>query len=91
MTVIDILTPVSFIALNTDILLQNYRVYHLHNAVDISLPGVFLRLFAVSILTVKFWALNEFVLFIGQGLLTLNVTLYAFLVLRYHKKKRRSK
>ena len=89
MDLIDILTFSAFIALNLDVVLQNYRVYHLKSAVDVSVFGVFLRLFAVAILATKFSLLDQQLLFIGQFALTINVLAYSVLVIRYHKKKKR--
>lgn len=87
MELINTLVIISYIALNLDVLLQNYRLYEIRESVDISLSGVALRLFAVIILATKFYLLNEGALFIGQSLLGLNVTVYLVLVTRYRRKK----
>lgn len=91
MDLIDILIVCSYLALNFDVLLQNIRVYQMHDSADISLTGVSLRLFAVTILAIKFNFLDETDLLIGQSLLTLNVTIYLLLVFRYRIRKRRAR
>lgn len=89
MELINLLVVVSFVALNLDVLLQNYRLYQIRESVDISLSGVALRLFAVIILATKFYVLNENALFIGQSILSVNVSIYLILVTRYRYKKKR--
>lgn len=89
MDVINILVVVSFVALNLDVLLQNYRLFEIRESVDISLSGVALRLLAVVILAAKFYMLDEGALFIGQTVLGLNVAVYLVLVTRYRYKKKR--
>jgi hypothetical protein len=86
---INLLVIVSFVALNLDVLLQNYRLYQIRESVDISLSGVALRLFAVIVLATKFHLLDEGALFAGQSLLAVNVAVYLALVTRYRYKKKR--
>lgn len=88
MGAIDTLIIFSFIALNLDVLLQNIRVYKMHDSADVSRTGVILRLFAVSVLSFKFYMLDERLLFFGQSLLTVNVLVYLLLVIRYHFRKK---
>ena len=89
MELINLLVVVSFVALNLDVLLQNYRLYQIRESVDISLSGVALRLFAVIILAIKFNLLGEDALFVGQSILGVNVSIYLVLVTRYRYKKKR--
>ena len=89
MELINLLVIVSFVALNLDVLLQNYRLYQINESVDISLYGVALRLFAVIVLATKFYLLDERALFVGQLILAGNVTVYLVLVTRYRNKKKR--
>lgn len=89
MELINLLVIISFAALNLDVLLQNYRLYRIHESVDISLTGVVLRLFAVIVLAAKFYILGEAALFTGQAILVINVLAYLVLVTRYHFKKKR--
>jgi hypothetical protein len=86
---INLLVIVSFVALNLDVLLQNYRLYQIRESVDISLSGVALRLFAVIVLATKFYLLDEGALFAGQSILAVNVAVYLVLVTRYRYKKKR--
>lgn len=89
MEIVNILVIISYIALNLDVLLQNYRVYQIRESVDISLTGVVMRLFAVAVLAFKFHLLSEWALYIGQTILAVNVAAYLLLVTRYRYKKKR--
>ncbi len=86
--IVNTLVIISYIALNLDVLLQNYRVYQIRESVDISLTGVVLRLFAVAVLAFKFHLLSEWALYIGQTILAINVGVYLLLVTRYRYKKK---
>jgi len=86
---VNTLVIISYIALNLDVLLQNYRVLAMRDSVDISLTGVLMRLFAVAVLAMKFQILDEWALFVGQSILAVNVAIYLLLVTRYRYKKKR--
>lgn len=81
--VLDILTFVSYIALNVDIFLQNRRVLQTKSSRDISIVGVLVRYAAVIIILVKFFALSDWALILGQLAIVANVTTYLYLVFKY--------
>lgn len=89
MSLINILVVFSYVGLNLDVLLQNITVYQTRDSADVSLTGVTMRFFAVTILAVKFLLLDQSLLLIGQTILTVNVIIYLCFVFRYRIRKRR--
>lgn len=83
MTLLDLLTLLSYIALNVDILLQIKRIYHTKSSRDLSLFGLSIRYAAILIILIKFISLSDLPLIIGQGLIALTFTTYFALAVYY--------
>ena len=67
MALLDVLTLLSYIALNVDILFQIRRIYHTKSSRDLSLFGMSVRYAAILIILIKFITLSDVPLIIGQG------------------------
>ena len=87
MQVLDVLTLISYVALNADILFQIARIYKTKSSRDISLLGLSIRYIAILIILIKFVSLSDLPLIVGQGLITLSVTLYLCLAVMYRVRK----
>ena len=83
MNTLDILTLLSYIALNVDVLLQVRRIYITKSARDLSLLGMSIRYVAILIILIKFWSLSDIPLLIGQGLIAVSFSLYFGLAVYY--------
>jgi len=83
MTLLDLLTLLSYIALNVDILFQIRRIYHTKSSRDLSLFGMSIRYTAILIILIKFISISDVPLIIGQGLITLTFTTYLALAVYY--------
>ena len=83
MALLDVLTLLSYIALNVDILFQIRRIYHTKSSRDLSLFGMSVRYAAILIILIKFITLSDVPLIIGQGLIVLTFTTYFALALYY--------
>ena len=83
MALLDVLTLLSYIALNVDILFQIRRIYHTKSSHDLSLFGMTVRYAAILIILIKFISLSDVPLIIGQGLIVLTFTTYFALALYY--------
>jgi hypothetical protein len=83
MTLLDLLTLLSYIALNVDVLLQIKRIYHTRSSRDLSLLGLSIRYIAILIILIKFISISDLPLIIGQGLIALTFTTYFALALYY--------
>ena len=83
MTLLDLLTLLSYIALNVDILFQIRRIYQTKSSRDLSLVGMSIRYAAILIILIKFISINDLPLIIGQGLIVLTFTTYIALALYY--------
>lgn len=83
MNLLDILTILSYVALNVDILFQIHRIYTTKSSHDISLIGLSIRYGAVLIILVKFISLSDIPLIIGQGFIVFTMTLYLILAFLY--------
>ena len=83
MALLDVLTLLSYIALNVDILFQIRRIYHTKSSRDLSLFGMTVRYAAILIILIKFISLSDVPLIIGQGLIVLTFTTYFALALYY--------
>jgi hypothetical protein len=83
MTLLDLLTLLSYIALNVDILFQIKRIYLTKSSHDLSLTGMIIRYAAILIILIKFIAISDWPLIIGQALIVLTFTTYFALALHY--------
>jgi uncharacterized protein with PQ loop repeat len=83
MTLLDLLTLLSYIALNVDILFQIMRIYRTKSSHDLSLTGMSIRYVAILIILIKFISISDVPLIIGQGLIVLTFTTYFALALYY--------
>lgn len=88
MTLLDIATLASYIALNIDIILQTVHIYRTKSSKDISLVGISIRYAAILIILVKFISLSEVPLILGQGLIAITFTLYLTLSILYFLRTR---
>jgi hypothetical protein len=87
MTVLDLLTLLSYIALNADILFQIKRIYQTKSSQDLSLAGMSIRYAAILIILIKFISISDMPLIIGQGLIVLTFSTYLALALYYLAKR----
>jgi uncharacterized protein with PQ loop repeat len=83
MTLLDLLTLLSYIALNVDILFQIRRIYKTKSSRDLSLFGMSIRYAAILIILIKFISISDLPLIIGQGLIALTFTTYLALAVYY--------
>ena len=83
MTILDLLTLLSYIALNVDILFQIKRIYETKSSRDLSIVGMSIRYVAILIILIKFMRISDVPLIIGQGLIVLTFTTYFALALYY--------
>ena len=81
MTILDLLTLLSYIALNVDILFQIKRIYETKSSRDLSIVGMSIRYVAILIILIKFMRISDVPLIIGQGLIVLTFTTYLVLAL----------
>lgn len=86
--ILDILTLISLVAINVDILFQIRRIYKNKSSRDLSITGLTIRDIAIIILLIKFISISDTVLIIGQALIALTLTAYLVLAIIYfyHKK-----
>ena len=89
MTLLDLLTLLSYIALNVDILFQIRRIYQTKSSRDLSVLGMSIRYAAILIILIKFISISDLPLIIGQGLIVLTFTTYIALALYYFDRFRR--
>ena len=71
MTLLDLLTLLSYIALNVDILFQIRRIYRTKSSHDLSLTGMSIRYAAILIILIKFISIGDVPLFSAKGLSSL--------------------
>jgi hypothetical protein len=83
MTLLDLLTLVSYVALNADILFQIKRIHKTKSSRDLSLVGMSIRYAAIFVILIKFISISELPLIIGQGLILLTYTTYLALAVYY--------
>jgi hypothetical protein len=87
MTPLNLLTLLSYIALNVDILFQIKRIYHTKSSRDLSLTGMTIRYAAILIIMIKFINISDAPLIIGQRLIVLTFSTYFALALFYLAKR----
>ena len=83
MTLLDLLTLLSYIALNVDIIFQIRRIYQTKSSRDLSLVGMSIRYAAILIILFKFISISDLPLIIGQGLIVITFTTYIALAVYY--------
>lgn len=76
MTILDLLTLLSYIALNVDIVFQIKRICLTKSSHDLSLTGMSIRYAAILIILIKFISMSGVPLIIGQGLIVLTFSTY---------------
>ena len=89
MSVLDLLTTLSYIALNVDVIFQMARVLKTKSSRDISLIGLGIRYAAIIVILIKFVGLSDLPLIFGQGLIFVTISLYLVLVVIYRLQKTR--
>lgn len=85
---LNVLTIISYIALNVDILLQIVRIYKTKSSRDISLTGLSIRYAATLVIFVKFFSLSDYPLILGQGLIVVTCTIYIVLAAHYYVQRK---
>lgn len=88
MNILDWLTLLSYLALNIDIVLQIRRIYRTKSSEDLSLLGMTIRYVAILIIVIKFAAIGDAALIIGQGIAVVTFGTYFGLALRYGRRKK---
>ena len=83
MTPLDLLTLLSYVALNVDILFQVKHIYRTKSSHDLSLVGMSIRYAAILIILIKFVSISDVPLIVGQGLIVFTFTAYFTLALYY--------
>ena len=83
MTILDLLTLLSFIALGVAIVLQMKRIYRTKSSHDRSLVGMGIRYAANAIILIKVIQISDPMLSLGQGLIVLTYTAYFALAFYY--------
>jgi uncharacterized protein with PQ loop repeat len=90
MNILDLLTILSYLALNIDIILQIKRIYRTKSSEDLSLPGMTIRYVAIIVILVKFASLSDMPLMIGQGIIAATFTIYFVLAVLYFRHRHKA-
>ncbi|HSW98497.1 MAG TPA: hypothetical protein VLF71_01535 [Candidatus Saccharimonadales bacterium] len=88
MDILDWLTLLSYIALNIDIVLQIRRIYRRKSSEDLSLAGMTIRYAAIIIIIIKFAALGDVSLIIGQSIAVVTFGTYFAMALIYFRHRK---
>ena len=83
MAILDLLTLLSYVALNVDIIFQIKRIYETKSSRDLSIVGMSIRYAAILIILLKFVRISDLPLIVGQGLIVVTFTSYLMLALYY--------
>jgi hypothetical protein len=83
MNILDILTVISYIALNVDIVFQIRQIYRTKSSEDLSLVGMSIRYLAILVILIKFISVSDIALIIGQALIITSFTTYFILAIYY--------
>lgn len=89
MSFLDILTVLSYIALNIDIVLQIKRIHKTKSSEDLSLTGLVVRYLAILIIMYKFLTLKDLPLILGQALIVVTFTIYLILAILYFLRRKK--
>jgi hypothetical protein len=87
MTMLDIITFASYVALTADIVFQIRNIRTTCSSHDISIIGISIRYAAILIILYKFMTLSDWPLVLGQGLLAIVFTAYLVLVFHYRMQR----
>lgn len=87
MNILDILTLISYIALNIDIVFQIAQIYKTKSSRDLSLVGLSIRYVAIVVILVKFVSISDLSLMLGQGLILITFTTYFVFACYYFFKR----
>lgn len=87
MSLLDLLTVVSYLALNADMVLQIRRIRETKSSQDLSLAGMTVRYAAVFVILIKFISLGDTPLLLGQLLIIVIFTIYFYLALLYRRNR----
>lgn len=85
MDLLNILTIISYIALNVDIVLQILQIKKTKSSKDLSIPGLIIRFLAILIITIKFVSVGDGPLIAGQIIIAITFTIYFALAVMYSK------
>ena len=88
MSLLDLLTLLSFIGLNIDVILQARRIKQVKSSEDISISGLMIRFVAIVVILYKLVCVGDTALIIGQALLVITFTAYMLLVISFLPKKK---
>jgi len=91
MHILDWLTLISYIALNVDIVLQIKRIYRTKSSEDLSLAGMTIRYAAILVIVIKFAAIGDRTLIIGQSIAVVTFGTYFILALIYYRYRNKAK
>ena len=80
MNLLDILTIISYVALNVDILFQIKQIYTTKSSRDVSLIGLTIRYVAILVILIKFVSLSDIPQMIGQSLIVITFTTYFIII-----------
>lgn len=83
---LDIITFFAYIALAVDLVLEIRKVRARQHSDDISLLGIAVRTSAATVILIKLFVVNDYVLIVGQAMLI--ALLIAYLVLIYRFRSR---
>lgn len=89
MNLLDLLTLLSFIGLNIDVLLQAHKIRQVKSSEDISMGGLLVRWVAIFVILYKLICIGDVALIVGQGLLAITFTSYMVLVFSYIPKSKK--
>ena len=80
---LDAVTLLAYVALALDLLLEIRKVKAQKHSADISFVGIAIRTSAATIILVKFFVLNDYVLLAGQVTLVALLVVYLALIYSY--------
>jgi uncharacterized protein with PQ loop repeat len=89
MSILNLLTLFAFIALNLDIIFQIIRVRKTKSSKDLSLLGLIIRFIAIIIILIKYIALRDTTLVLGQALIAVTFTIYFSLAILYFFRRKK--
>lgn len=91
MALLDLLTLLSYAALNFDIILQIKQLRRTKSAKDLSILGLSVRFAAIIIILIKLVAIADRILIIGQVLILMIFSIYYLYALSYQGSLAKSK
>jgi hypothetical protein len=85
-TIINYSLIVAYIGFTSDLIIQTIHVIRRKSSRDISIKGFLVRIFSSSILLVKYVAIYDLFLLIGQAVFIFVLLFYFVVVLMYRRK-----